>query len=388
VFINTSYGTLSYSFSVLVTEDAAGGDLGKSAVALAFSLALLVSGVAAIFTGTVADTLGCRRPLSIGSVLGAAALVLFAMCDQPWQATLVLALAMGPAMAATFYEPVYVLMNRWFAAAERPRAYGVLTLLSGVSITIFTPLTHGLVEAMGWREGVMVLAGILLGVGVVVPPLLSEPPPEAPAARPAGFITELWGGFRHMTPRFWAFSAAFFVATAAFSGFSFHMVSQLETRGFAAGPVAAAIGITGLVSLPLRFFLPTLSARVSATAMLTVCLGLLGLSAVLASFADSWWQVWVYVGLFGSVFGTIYPLRALVASEHFAGPFYGRILGIQALLVAVGRAAGPAVIGAIGTTASAYESGFRIAAVVLLCAAVAMVVVLPPRYRARAVTAP
>lgn len=373
--INTSYGTLSYSFSVLVTRSAMGGDLGTGVVALGFSIALLVSGIAAIGAGAIADVFGCRRLLAAGSVLGAVSLGLLSLCNEPWQAILVMAFVMGPAMAATFYEPVYVLMNRWFSADERPRAYGVLTLLSGVSISIFTPLTRVLVDAFGWQGALAILGVILAVVGLAVSALLPEgemPASSAGASRRLqGLGRDLLDGLRHTTAPFWAFSLAFFVGTAAFSGFSFHMISQLETRGFDERAVAAAIGVTGLVSLPLRLGLPVLSARVSGSTLLAVTLVILAGSSLLASLTVSWWQVWLYVGVFGAVFGAVYPLRALAGSERFAGPYFGRLLGIQALLIAFGRALGPLVIAVIGTDRAGYELGFRVAGVILALSAVA-----------------
>ncbi len=261
-------------------------------------------------------------------------------------------------------------MNRWFEASDRPRAYGVLTLLSGVSITIFTPLTQVLVEAFGWRAAVLWLAAILLAVGAIVPGFLTEPAERAPRAGAIrGFARDLVAGVRFTTPAFWVFSIAFFAATAAFSGFSFHMISQLETRGFDEGGVARAIAITGLISLPARFALPFISARAGSSALLAGCLALHAVSAVIASGAGQWWQVWLYVGVFGTVFGAVYPLRALVASEQFAGPFFGRIIGLQALTVALGRAAGPAAIAVIGTDRAGYATGFQIAAGVLVVSA-------------------
>jgi len=172
MFINTSYGTLSYAFSVLVTDSGPGGEFGAGVVSFGFGLALLVSGGAGIFAGTIADIFGTRRLMAAGAAAGCAGLVLLGTVREPWQFILVMALVLGPAMAATFYEPVYVLMNRWFAPEDRPRAYGVLTLLSGVSITIFTPLTRWLVDGLGWRQAVVVLGVILLAVGTIVPAMV------------------------------------------------------------------------------------------------------------------------------------------------------------------------------------------------------------------------
>src|SRR5436190_6060718 len=105
LFIDVSYGTLSYAFSVLITDKAAGGTFGSGDLAAVFGLAVLVSGVAALGAGSIADQLGSRRLLIAGSTLGAVGLALFAACDELWQAALVFTLLLGPAMAATFYEP-------------------------------------------------------------------------------------------------------------------------------------------------------------------------------------------------------------------------------------------------------------------------------------------
>lgn len=374
-YINTSYGTLSYAFAVLVTEGAAGGDFGKTFVATAFGAALLVSGLASVAVGTFADIAGTRRVLATGAAVGSLGLLLLGTTQAQWQFLLVMVLLVGPALAATSYEPVYVLMNRWFAAHERPRAYGVLTLLSGISITVYTPLAQLLVDAGGWRTATAGLAACLAVIGLAVPLLLWDPgngnaAHARPSLRPAAFARETLDGLRQTTRRFWVFSLAFFAATVA-SGYSFHMLAQLETRGFEPGPAATAIAVTGLVSLPMRLALPALSGRFSGGSMLAFCLAMLGLAAWLASAAGDWWQVWLYVGIFGLVFGAIYPLRALTVSEGFAGAYFGRVIGLQALLVAVARALGPPVIGIGGTTQPDYEFAFRVAGVALVvCAAV------------------
>jgi hypothetical protein len=78
----------------------------------------------------------------------------------------------------------------------------------------------------------------------------------------------------------------------------------------------------------------------------------------------------VYIALYGAVFGAVYPLRALVTSERFAGPYFGRIIGLQSVFIATARASGPVAIGVIGTSQSGYELGFRISAGVLVLAAI------------------
>ncbi|MCA9845608.1 MAG: hypothetical protein KC491_13200 [Dehalococcoidia bacterium] len=79
----------------------------------------------------------------------------------------------------------------------------------------------------------------------------------------------------------------------------------------------------------------------------------------------------MYVGLFGVVFGGIYPLRALAVSERFSGPYFGRVIGLQALFVAAARAVGPALVGLSADTTKGYSLAFQIAAIALFVSAVA-----------------
>src|SRR5689334_11141615 len=98
LFINTSYGTLSYAFSVLVTREAAGGAFGTQEVAIGFSFALLVAGCLGLPVGTLADVLGCRRLLAGGAALGAVGLMALSLCQDPVQFYVVMVLLIGPAM--------------------------------------------------------------------------------------------------------------------------------------------------------------------------------------------------------------------------------------------------------------------------------------------------
>ncbi|MCC6233466.1 MAG: hypothetical protein IT580_12525 [Verrucomicrobiales bacterium] len=74
----------------------------------------------------------------------------------------------------------------------------------------------------------------------------------------------------------------------------------------------------------------------------------------------------MYIAGFGAVFGAVYPLRALVMSERFSAPYFGRIIGLQALFVAAAPALGPVTICRTDTSQSGYKIGFRLVAVMLL----------------------
>ena len=69
-------------------------------------------------------------------------------------------------MAAVLYPPAFAALTRWYGD-RRAHALTVLTLVAGLSSTIFAPLTAALLDRLSWRATYVVLA-IVLGV-VTVP---------------------------------------------------------------------------------------------------------------------------------------------------------------------------------------------------------------------------
>ena len=152
---NASYGTTLYAFSVLLGEAAAAGEFGRALLSGALGLGVVVSGVLAPIVGTLCDVLGSRWVFFTGAVLGSMGLAAFSRVTEGWQVLAAWALLIGPAMACTLYEPAYVTIDQWFAGRNTGTAIGVLTLVAGLSATIFIPLTQWLIEGMGWRNATL-----------------------------------------------------------------------------------------------------------------------------------------------------------------------------------------------------------------------------------------
>ena len=75
----------------------------------------------------------------------------------------------GLTMAAVLYEPAFAVIATWFGdAAERTRALLVLTVIAGFASVIYVPLAGWLVQTLGWRHALIVLA-VLLALLTVLP---------------------------------------------------------------------------------------------------------------------------------------------------------------------------------------------------------------------------
>src|SRR5690606_5518533 len=102
----TSWGILYYAFSVFLTPIKNSQGWSVAEITGAYSLALLLSGVAAIPVGRWLDRHGPRVLMTIGSVAATALVVAWSRVDSLLGFYLVWA-GIGLAMAAVLYEPAF-----------------------------------------------------------------------------------------------------------------------------------------------------------------------------------------------------------------------------------------------------------------------------------------
>lgn len=236
----TSWGIVYYAFPVLdarITEDTG---WSTTATTGAFSAALIISALAGIPVGRILDRRGPRTVMTTGSLLGVIAVLDIAYApDFPaFAAGWLLA---GTAMAATFYQPAFAAVTRWWGQ-DRVRALTIVTLAGGLASTAFAPLTATLAEHLTWRATYAVLAMILAAVTIPAHALaLRVPWPPAPSG-----LVQHPGGSGTVTR-----SRPFLVLAAAFTlnGFAMYavviaLIPLLTERGPAPprqpGPSASA----------------------------------------------------------------------------------------------------------------------------------------------------
>jgi MFS family permease len=335
-----AYGALYYGFSVLISDSAAGADFSRGLLSSAYGGAVLTGGAAAVPIGRLADRHGVRWLIACGGVLGAVGLAAFAAAARGWQVLAVWWLVLGPASALTFYEPAYVAIQQAFEPAARARAIAVLTLAAGLSGPVFIPATGALVEALGWRDATRVLAAAYLCV-VPLALLLVRTRPHAVDRGHA----RVRGAFRE--PRVRVFTIGAVLAYGAVESIVIHRVARFQELGFSLATVTLWAGISGLITLPGRFVLPLLGHRARATTVFAAVLAVLAASAALMIGGGAYWQMALSFVLFGLVFGSALPLRAVVMGDWTPTATFGAVMGLQAALIALGRATMPAVTGGL-----------------------------------------
>jgi MFS family permease len=336
-----TWGIIYYGFPVFLRPMEQ--DLGASRVAVtaAFSIGLAISALASISVGRWLDRRGPRALMTAGSCL--ATLLTFAWARvQSLPALYIVWLLMGLAMATTLYEPAFAVVVSWFVRG-RDRALLTVTLVAGLASTIFMPIEAALLERMGWRAALSVLAVVL---GVITIPihalLLRQGSAGATAAGTDGTpAPSLTLGQAGRTAVFWVLSIAFLVSNFATAAVTTHLIPFLVDRGYSAAFAAATIGWTGAMQLAGRVLFVPISSRLGARVMVAAVFVGQALGIAQLSLLARLGTLLPFIVLQGSANGMATLARASSLAEIFGARNYGAISGAVALGANGARAVGP-----------------------------------------------
>jgi MFS family permease len=357
-----AYGVLYYSFAVFVKPMELELGWNRAQTSLAFSLALVVAGLIAPFLGRVVDKQGARLVTSLGATLAAIAMFLWSQVSSLQMLYLTWAL-MGFTMTATFYDPAFTVVAVWFRVG-RSRAILIITLIAGLASTIFVPLSTFLLEHLGWRNSIALLAGIQLltapmlwlvlrrhphDLNLEPDGLARAPQPEVPVILPLEAV-HFW-----RSSIFWSLALGFALARMAVSILAPHLVPLLRERGFSSVFAATIAGLVGLLQLGGRLIFVPMTNRVTLTFLTAVTFALHGLGILLLT-SSSEIGVWGFVILYGSTNGAITIARAALTAELFPTRVYGQVSGAISLVVALSGSLAPFLAGLLHQKTGNYQS--------------------------------
>lgn len=374
-----SWGSIYYLFALLIGPLQQSLGAGRSEVVGAFSIALLASGIGAPLVGRLIDRHGGRAVMTAGSLAGAA--LLFGLSRVESVAALYATwFGLGCAMAATLYEPAFAVVTQAFRAGYR-RAITLVTLFGGFASTVFWPLTTALIERLGWREAVAVLAVVNLLVCVPLHAwLLPRRPVRDRVEHGAESGTRAADSGWWRSPAFYGLALAYIGHSLVISGLAVHLIVMLTERGLDATTVAWIGALIGPMQVAGRVAELAVSGRMSAIQVGRVAVLLLPAALLVLWVADGRIALLVlFAVLYGAGNGTMTVVRGTVPVELFGRERYGTITGLLSAPSLIARAAGPTVVALIWAASGGYgETLLWLAGVGALGAAVFLAGVRPP----------
>lgn len=353
-----SWGVLIYAFSVVLVPMEA--QLGWTTAQLtgAYSLGILISGIASVPVGRWLDARGPRGLMTAGSALTVAVLLLWSRVESLALFYVTFALA-GVAMAATLYEPAFAIATAWFRE-RRARAVLVVTVFGGLASVVFVPLCGALVTWLGWRDALLVLAGIVAAVAVPVHGLLLRRPAQLGVA-PAVEEASASPAEALRSPSFRWLAASLTLSTLGRVAVSIHLVAYLAGRGYPLEQAALASGGVGLLQVVGRLVATALRGRVPEHVTFSGFLVAQGLSVSLLLLtsgdgAGATAAVVAFVFVYGMAFGLPELMRGVLVADFYGREHYASINGALALFVTSARGLAPVAAGVSRTVTGSYTA--------------------------------
>ena len=368
-----SWGTLYYAFPLIAVAMEADLRLSKPQLYGAATFGLSVGSLAAYPVGVAIDRDHGRTILVAGSAL--AALLLFAWSRIASLAAFYAIFAgIGLAQAMTLYEPVFAVVARR-AVGNARATITALTLWGGFASTVFVPLTHALLDGLGWRGALVALGSLHLAICMPLHLAIIEAAPattRAPAAPVGGREPTGRAAVRVAlrNPVFGALAIAFTLYYGAFTALTYHLYPLLLERGFAAPTVVAAIALVGPAQVAARVVVWWLARdrSIRGIGMATVVAlpaSLLALLTLPSSFAS----VAAFAIVYGAANGVMTIVRGLAIPEMVTKEAYGELNGILAVPGAVARAVAPVAAAALWSASGSYDSVLRAVLAIAVAAA-------------------
>ena len=361
VSTTVAYGVLYYAFAVFVKAIELELGWNRAQTSGAVSLSFVIGALVSPLLGRLTDRHGARGIMTVGTVV--AALLVFAwsrVSNLPMLYAIFAAL--GVTSSATFYDPAFTAVAVWFKR-DRSKALLIITLVAGLASTIFVPFSTFLLERIGWRDALAVLAALLLATAPMLWLVVRRHPedmnttvdglPMMLETHPRPIAPETRDWIRSST--FWSIAIGFALARLAVSTLAPHLVPLLRERGYSSAITATLAGSVGVLQLAGRLLIAPLTRIVSLTVLTAATFFVHGLGLVmLATQTDA--GVWAFIALYGSTNGAITIARAALTADLFDNRIYGAVSGGLALVVGLTGAFAPFLAGVLHQQSGDYQS--------------------------------
>src|SRR5919108_1090262 len=342
----------------------------RGAISTVALLNWMAMGVGSFVWGALSDRIGGRGVALAGGVLLGLGLVLASQAQALWQLHASFGVLVGFAVGA-FYAPLTSTVTKWFSA-RRGLAVALVSSGIGLGILVISPLARALTSAWDWRIAMLVLGDIAWLVIVPTALLIRDDPGGAAAPGADASDPDYSSAQVLKAPQFWAIALTHFACCAAHSGPIFHMVTHATDQGVPAMTAATALGVSGLSSIAGRIGCGLIADRIGVKRTL---IGGVGLQAIIIAAylgAREAWSFYALAVVFGTAYGGVMPLYALVTREYFGekvmGTAYGAVFLVSSLGMGVGSLAGGVIHDRLGAYAWLYLGSALVASMAVVLA--------------------
>jgi MFS family permease len=349
-----TWGSVFYTFSLLMTPLEAELGMTRAESSLAFSLALLAEGLMAYGVGRWIDAGRERWVMTLGSLwigvglVGHSFVTTVAGFYAAW-------IWLGLGTAATFYTPAFAVVTRRFPQDFR-RAIITLTFLGGLASTVFIPLFAWWMDLWGWRQALWALAALQFFICAPLHAWLLQGAPRKVLESAAHDAVQPASVREHLRRApFWLLALFMVLSMSVTSALPAHMIALLQESGLSPAwviAIPAAIGVIQVLGRLVLFvferywdvhaanrWIPTLIPA----GVLALLIG--GLSPIASL---------VFVVLYGLGNGMNTIVKGTAMAQYVSRQHVGQLNGLLGMPIALARAAAPLTLGLLWSPEHGY----------------------------------
>ena len=342
-----SWGLIYYTFPLFIGPMEQELGWARSSMFGALSAGLLTAGLCSIPVGAWIDRGHGRLLMTGGSLLAAILLMVWSRVES-LPVFYAMWIGLGACQAVILYEPAFAVITRVYGPRYK-QAILLMTFLGGLASTFGIPLTQLLIERIGWRPALEVLAAINLGVAILIHwlfvpgpreeavPIADTPPVAEGTAKKK---SPLAAAVR--VPAFWGLVVAFAGYGLAFSAMSFHLIPLLEARNVPIAVVMAIIALIGPMQVVGRVLLMVGQRHITTIQLGAGIYFAFPISmAMLATGISDVYGLILFAIIYGVANGLVTILRGMAVPEFIGPEGYGVVSGALTMPTNIMRAAGP-----------------------------------------------
>ena len=363
--------TIRFAISLLVPQlQDPSGPFGWSyfAIASAFTLQWVLSGVLSPAAGWLGDRYGVRKIMLAGAGLFVAGMLLTGAMSELWEFLLYFGVLMGAAMAI-FQVSLITGVSLWFKK-NLGLAMGLLQGLQGLGTVLAIVMVYVLFAWLGWRwtfwipgvAGGFILLSFIgffhnepadIGLRQLgadeVEPVRRLQNNELSKVRTRTFLKQA-----RKTSAFWNLVGIHFWGCAGHNVILIFLVAMAVDRGVSTAMAAGIYATLTAVSTITRFGVPVVSDTLGSKQVMAVCFILQTAPVLMLLVAQDVWVFYVFAVLFGIGLGGEMSAFPIINRQYYGSAPSGTTYGWQTLGGGIGMALGPILAGFLWTYYESY----------------------------------
>jgi MFS family permease len=285
---------------------------------------------------------------------------------------------------------VNTLVPKWFVV-KRSTAIGFAQVGGSLSALIMVPALALVIEALGWRDAWVFLAGLLVLLLVPCVALVVRSPEDIGLRPDNGAVTSSRLRVSADTERsytldeaihswrLWLLLLAMLFGTYSLSAHTVVMVPWYKEIGFSSAVAASAMSVYGVFSIISRFLWGYIADRITTRYAIVFQSLMTAFGSILLLQIGSQAGMYVAAGYMGLTLSGYPILSSLVWPEFFGRRYIGSIVGTAQFFIAFANAGAQVVAGVLDDRYGTYETTIWLVMATWVACATLMVTLRPVR---------